>query len=244
MTRLSPRLFVEVDAAAPDEGRIAGPAVSRLHALRLGPGSEVVAIVGPGRERRATIVALARSEARLRLGEELPRTDADPRSPLVLAIALADLPRLDLVVEKATELGATAIWAFVAERSQTRDVSASRRDRWRRIGRAACEQCGRTVPPEIDAPLSLQALGDRIEATPGAVLLDPAGPRWDGSPPADERGRIVVVGPEGGLTGTERADLCARGAAPLSLGPRILRFETAAIAALAWASWHRHGRSA
>ena len=243
-TTMPPRLFVDVDPGAPDEARIEGQALRHVRALRLESGSEVVAIVGPGRERRAAIVALSRSAARLRLGEELPPTEADPRSPLVLAIALADLARMDLVVEKATELGATGIWGFVAERSQARQVSASRRDRWARIGRAACEQCGRTVPPEIEAPLALRELLERIGPPRRAVLLDPGGPRSLPPLSLDESEPVVVVGPEGGLTAPEREGLRVRGAEVLSLGPRVLRFETAAIAGLTWVSWHRHRPSA
>jgi 16S rRNA (uracil1498-N3)-methyltransferase len=228
------RLFVDVDPAAPDEARVDGAAVKHLRALRLGPGSEVVAIVGPGSERRASVVALGRGGATLRLGERLPDSGADPRAPLVLAIALADLARIDLVIEKATELGATAVWPFLAERSQVRHVAPSRRERWSRIARAACEQCGRTVPPEIDPPLSLEELCARIERR-AAVLLQPGSPQT-AAPPADEEGRVVIVGPEGGLTGAEVERLRRRGARLSSLGPRVLRFETAAIAALVWAS--------
>jgi 16S rRNA (uracil1498-N3)-methyltransferase len=231
---VTPRLFVDVDPADPDAARIDGASVGHLRALRLVPGSEIVAIVGPGCERRATIVRLARSGARLRLGEVLPASGADPRSPLVLAIALADLGRMDLVIEKATELGATAVWGFIAERSQTRDVAAQRRDRWARIARSACEQCGRTVPPEIAAPLAFADLVRRIGPPLRTVLLDPGGDPALPAPAGDGE-CVVVVGPEGGLTEGERDELSARGAESLRLGPRILRFETAAIAGLAWA---------
>jgi 16S rRNA (uracil1498-N3)-methyltransferase len=236
-----PRLFVEVDPETPDTAHLDPQASTHLRALRLDVGSEITAIVGPGRERVATVVAVEKRAAKLRLGSELPAVAADPRESLVLAIALADLGRMDLVIEKATELGATAVWPFVAERSQMRDLSAARVDRWLRVGRAACEQCGRTVPPEIASLLPFAALATRVASSRSIVLH----PDAHASPPPrleDDRETIVVVGPEGGLTSEETSELQRRGAVLCSLGPRILRFETAAIAALVWVAASRARR--
>lgn len=233
-----PRLFVDVDPNTPDSASLAS---NHVRALRLDVGSEITAIVGPGRERVATVLAIEKRATKLRLDAELPAIAADPRHALVLATALADLGRMDLVVEKATELGATAVWPFVAERSQMRQLSPGRVDRWLRVGRAACEQCGRTVPPEIRAPLSFEQLGEHVGSS-RTLVLHPDG-RTDPPPLAGDADTvIVIIGPEGGLTPRETSALAERGAILCSLGPRILRFETAAIAALVWVAAGRASR--
>lgn len=242
------RLFVTPDADDPDRATLDAAAARHLRALRLSPGDAVCAIVGPARERAAKVVALGRDHAVLALHEELPPPERDPRRPRVLAIALADLARLDVVVEKATELGATAIQPFVAARSQTRTLPATRLDRWQRIARAACEQCGRTVVPEIRPCIPFDALVATLGRGGTAWLLEPArpeaaargtGPSSAGALPVPgDGGLTVVVGPEGGIDPDETDRLRGAGAQPLTLGARVLRFETAAIAALAVALLH------
>lgn len=230
---MMPRLFVEIEAGNPDRGVLDAAGVRHLRALRLGPGDAIEAIVAPGLVRRAVIERCERSRASLRLLDRLPPPGADPVSPTVLALALGDLTRMDLVVEKATELGATEIWPLVARRSQVRGVPDARLSRWRRIARAACEQCGRTRPPAIEPPAPLEGLAERIPSCSRVLLLSPHAPA---APPPREEGRplVLVVGPEGGFTEAEQAALLSLGGEVLSFGPRVLRFETAAIAALAW----------
>jgi len=248
------RLFVELDPEAPDRARLDGAAARHLRALRLGVGGEFRAIVGPGRERAATLEAIGAGGATCRLGAPIAGAGAaDPVAPLVLAVAIADLARLDLVVEKATELGASAILPFRAARSQRAALPASRLARWERIARTACEQCGRTVVPAIAAPVELDELVRRLcDATDLAHALV-LSPRAEGELLATLRERAIarasgrgdaeaaagvalVIGPEGGLVAAEEDALVARGAMRVGLGPRTLRVETAAIAALALAS--------
>lgn len=242
------RLFVTPDADDPDRATLDGATTRHLRALRLVPGDAVCAIVGPGVERAATVVTLLRDHAVLSLHEQLPPSGRDPTRLRVLALALGDLAHMDLVVEKATELGVGAIQPFVAARSQARALAATRLERWARIARAACEQCGRTIVPEIRACVSFDAL--LASLAPGATtwLLQPmpaasgdaaalpaAAATRDAEPSAVPGAAplTIVVGPEGGLESAESARLLAAGARPLTLGPRVLRFETAAIAALA-----------
>lgn len=236
------RLFVTPDADDPDRATLDTPTTRHLRALRLVPGDAVCAIVGPGRERAASVLALVRDHAVLSLHEELPPHDRDPRRPRVLALALGDLARMDLVVEKATELGATAFQPFVAARSQSRAVAPARLDRWQRIARSACEQCGRTVAPEIRPCLSFDQLLGTIADGGTTWLLEPVRPGTPGAPAPEavngDGPLSLVVGPEGGLEPGEIERLRAAGARPLTLGSRVLRFETAAIAALAVALLH------
>ncbi len=232
---MAARLFVEIDAADPDRASLDAAGARHLRALRLGPGDAIEAIVGPGLLRRGVIERCTRSGAIVRLLEPLPGPTADPPRRTVLALALGDLARMDLVVEKATELGATDLWPVVAGRSQVRRLPEARLARWERIARAACEQCGRTRPPLIEEPAPLGLLAERVPAGSLLVLLRPE-PATPPPPPTGNRPLVLVVGPEGGLSAEENAALIASGAAPLSFGPRVLRFETAAIAALAWAA--------
>jgi 16S rRNA (uracil1498-N3)-methyltransferase len=237
------RFFVTLDAACADRAYLDAAGVRHLRALRLVAGDAVCAIVAPGRERAARIARLERERVVLELGAELAPAGCDPRAPRTLAIALGDPARMDLVVEKATELGASALQPFVAARSQARTLAASRRERWQRIARTASEQCGRTVAPEIRPCLEFDALVGASTRVQTVWLLLPGGARdehtrRDASPhPARRRadaepGMLIVVGPEGGLTEDENERLLAAGAEPIVLGRRVLRFETAAIAGL------------
>lgn len=239
------RLFVTPDADDPDRATLDAATTRHLRALRLAPGDAVCAIVGPHRERAASVVALLRDHAVLSLHEELPPHARDPQRPCVLALALGDLARMDLVVEKATELGVTAIQPFVATRSQVRTLPSTRLERWERLARAACEQCGRTVVPEIRGCVAFEALVAVVERPGTTWLLEPARP--DAAPSdsasapvavASDDGLTLVIGPEGGLDPAEVERLRAAGARPVTLGTRVLRFETAAIAGLAVALLH------
>jgi len=234
-------MFVAPDPSDSERALLDAAGARHVRALRLAPGDELCAIVAPGRERRATIRTLARDHVVLALAEDLPAPAGDPRLPRTLALALGDPARMELVVEKATELGVTAILPFAAERSQLRALADARLERWRRIARSACEQCGRTVEPEILACADLDAVVARVPRAAESWLLSPwragdaggSGATAQMGSPAGEL--LLVIGPEGGLTDAESTRLRDAGARPVTLGRRVLRFETAAIAALALA---------
>lgn len=208
--------------------------------LRLAAGAGLEVFDGEGGAHEAHLAAAtgaAGAAPALTLG---PRRDRPrPRAPLQLLFALARGDRCDLVVQKATELGVARLTPFAAERSVVRlDESrgAGRLRRWERIAAEAARQCGRADVPALDAPASLpQALealapGGKLcvlyegGGEPLAALLDPAA----GS-------HALAVGPEGGFTEEEVARLVAAGGRLATLGPRVLRFETAAIVATALA---------
>ena len=174
---------------------------------------------------------------------------AAPAVRLTLVAALIKFDRFEWLVEKATELGAAAIVPVNAARSEKGLLEASRKrvERWRRIARESSQQARRVSPPEICESQSLEsALGAKVayryflDEQPGAPALLSA------LPPPSERRRIdslaLLTGPEGGWTEMERSSAAAAGWLPVSLGPLILRAETAAIAAAAtlmhvwWAS--------
>jgi 16S rRNA (uracil1498-N3)-methyltransferase len=145
---------------------------------------------------------------------------------------------MDFVVEKGTELGARAFFPFFCERTIGRSVRDEKLARWRRLARSAAQQSGRRDVPDITDPLSYDLLLSKFHAY-DAVLF-----AWELAPPQALRDAIrsllpqhgdvlAVVGPEGGFTHAEAAAAIERGAAAISLGPRILRTDTAALALLA-----------
>lgn len=155
---------------------------------------------------------------------------------IVLYASLIKFDRFEWMVEKATELGAAEIVPVAAERSEKGLLEAARKrvERWRRIARESSQQSRRTSVPEIRdpqrlAPAVAQAEGFRyrLEEEPGAAPLAAALPRDR----AEGDRAALLIGPEGGWTAAERASLA--GWLPVSLGPQILRSETAALAALA-----------
>ena len=200
--------------------------------LRLAPGAAVELFDGRGGAWDATIEP---GYAALALAA---RRQAAPGGPAIhLLLALAKGEKVDLVVQKATELGAARLVPFAAERSVVRldaEKGAGRAERWRRIAGEAARQCGRADVPEVAEPGSL---GAALAAVPaGFRLLVLHG---EGGAPLGALGRegapggAAVVGPEGGLTPEELAACAAAGALRASLGPRTLRAETAAVVVVA-----------
>ncbi len=163
--------------------------------------------------------------------------DAAPRLRVDVAQAMPKGAKMDFVVEKATELGAGAIVPFSSERTIAHAAGRERVARWRRIARSAAEQCGRRDVPAIGDPVDFAALLDRFCAYDVVLLA------WESAQePLHERlpelvanahSALVVIGPEGGFSRSEVDAAKARGAEIISLGDRILRTETAALALLA-----------
>jgi 16S rRNA (uracil1498-N3)-methyltransferase len=157
---------------------------------------------------------------------------------LEVAQAVPKGNRMDFVVEKGSELGASAFIPFYCERSVRRDVGNERLGRWRRVTRAAAMQCGRRDIPEVRDPLGFEALLASFrdyDAVLFAWELAPAAPlseRLRAAVPTSGR-VLLVVGPEGGFTHEEAEAARQNGATLFSLGPRILRTDTAALVLLA-----------
>jgi 16S rRNA (uracil1498-N3)-methyltransferase len=201
--------------------------------LRLRPGDEVAVFDGTGRELVAALATASPRRARARILREMPRT-ARPALFVTLAQVMPRGGAMDLVVGKATELGVTRIVPLEAERS-VRHASA-RGPRWRRIAQEAAEQCGRADLPDVTPILPLEEfLRDHPKGVP-LVATDPG----EGSCPLvrvcqdlrDITRLTLLVGGEGGFSPGELDRLRVHGARLASLGPRLLRAETAALAAL------------
>ena len=210
------------------------PGAHIARVLRLRAGDPLVVFDGRGGEYPARIVQLRKQEVLVELGEHRP-IDRESALALTLVQGISRGERMDWVVQKATELGVHRILPVITERTVVRlgAEQAQRRYRhWQAITIAACEQCGRNVLPELALPQVLDAALAGLPAGARRLLLSPGGTlNAGGLQPATEV--AVLIGPEGGLSEQEQAQARASGFEPLALGPRILRTETAAVAALA-----------
>jgi len=241
---------VYVDAPLSSGSRIELPATAAQHlgkVLRVRSGDEIVLFSGDGREFAAVIESIRGSRVTVSVGAG--RT-IDRESPLAVTLiqGIARADRMDVIVQKATELGVARIVPVMSRRSVVRldaAQAASKAEHWRAIAVSACEQCGRNRLPAIEAPRQLtRYLG---EAPPGTarLVLDPdAG----NSIPAIAIGAEIeigaaaeigtaveiAIGPEGGFDPEELDAFRVSGFRSVALGPRVLRTETAAIAGLAW----------
>lgn len=200
---------------------------------RLSVGDAIALFDGHGRHAEGEIVVASKSAVEVAVHAVIDR----PRSTtaLTLAVAMPKGPRQDVLIEKCTELGVAAIQAIHAERSVAK-TSEHRRDKWRRTTIEAAKQSGQCWLPELHEPIGLDDLLKRVASFDLAVAA--MVPRE--MPPAsvvemidalrNARHVLAFVGPEGGWTPAEAEALAGAGVRPISMGPNVLRIETAAIA--------------
>ncbi len=211
------------------------PSRHMVTVLRIGAGGQVRLFTEDGCEYLAVVEDASPAEARVRIiGECAP---GPLRARLTLAFAPPPGQRADLLIEKATELGADALQPVLCERLQGFQANAAgrRAERWQRKAHDAARQCERADVPEVHAPERLENFLSRtldelrLVASPGAPGL------WGLLSGVRETHHSValLVGPAGGLTSAEQDAAERAGFRPVSLGPRILRVETAALALLA-----------
>jgi 16S rRNA (uracil1498-N3)-methyltransferase len=215
-------------------------------ALRIGAGACVALFDGEGGTFLAEVVSIGRSSAELDVLGSIERR-AESALSLALAVAITKGAKLDWVVEKATELGASRILPFTSERTiPERPDFGERVRRWRRIAGAAVAQCGRAVCPEVCDVTSLAAvLRDGHEHDRRVLFWEEGGLPLTGAPDGGVRSVLVVIGPEGGFDPEEVVRAEAAGFTLAALGPRILRADTAAVTAVTLAQflWGDMGRS-
>jgi 16S rRNA (uracil1498-N3)-methyltransferase len=208
--------------------------------LRLGVGDKVVIFDGEGHEATAKLAEVSRKRTRLEIG---PRTTtAKPRCAIMLAQAVPKARNMDLIIQKAVELGASAVIPILSERTVVRLEDAGdasrKQERWQSIAVEACKQCGQNWTPKIGLP---QTTKEFLTSLPNADLVLIASLQPDALPVKQvisdfvaskgeaPKNVIVMVGPEGDFTPAETLAAKSAGAVAISLGPIILRTETAAL---------------
>ena len=235
-----PRFHCPVPLTPGDEIALPPGAARHVQVLRMQPGEAITlfhgSIDGPGGEFEATVTRMGRSEVLARIGTHHAVEREAARAVHLLAGITAN-ERMDWLVEKATELGVASITPLLAERSVLK-LKGERADKklahWQAVAVAACEQCGRNRVPTLHPA---QTLADWLQAPPQdgqrlLLSLRPGTQPLHAAAPG-HTGLVFLSGPEGGLSSTEEDLALAHGFAPVTLGPRVLRAETAPLAALA-----------
>lgn len=246
--RRPPRVFVpdlaEHLARSEENVEISLKVEEREHvrSRRLRDGDEVVALDGKGLRvrgtlsRRGTTVALpllpSRKISSSSSSSSSARLHGEPANRVVVALACAGPARVEWAIEKGTECGAAGFVLLDAARSQRAHVAAlaKRLPRLVRIAEEATKQCDRTLAPFVDGPTSTEDFLGRLRGE-ALVVLDPAAPPCGGAP-AGPRPCAVAIGPEGGFSPSELLLFKEISGLFISLGPRILRLETAVVVAL------------
>jgi len=212
-------------------------AARHVQVLRLQPGETITLFNGEGGEYEATIERMGRSEVVVQVGTHAASEREAPRA-VHLALGMPANERMDWLVEKATELGVASIQPLATAHGVLRlagERADKKRAHWEAIAVAACEQCGRNRVPVVHAVLGLGKWLEALAPEAGALrlVLSLAPETQPLEAPGPSPAAVwVLSGPEGGLSRDEDAQARAAGFAPITLGPRILRAETAALAAL------------
>ncbi|WP_444906890.1 16S rRNA (uracil(1498)-N(3))-methyltransferase [Microbulbifer sp. SSSA008] len=235
-----PRIFSKQPLASDQEVDLDELASRHLvKVLRLNAGHPLVLFDGNGGEYTAELIETGK-RARARTGEYCAEDRQSPLA-LTLAIGISRGDRFDWVIQKATELGVAAIQPLFTERCEVKlsgDRLQKKLGHWRQIAISACEQCERNRVPEIAEPIKLAQYlqSESAEAEPQAKLVLHHRTELDLRQWQAERGTpesaLLLVGPEGGLSQVEINAALAQDFMPLRLGPRVMRTETAPIAAL------------
>ena len=236
-TMAVPRFFVPLELAPGMIGAtVALPDAAAHHAtrvVRLAVGDALTLFAGTGGEYAATISRIDKRGAAVRIDGYTP-VERESALRITLAQAIVASDAMDHAVRKATELGAAAIQPLVTARSAplpAGERGEKRLGHWRQIAIAACEQCGRNRVPDVLAP---QALAEWLRAwRGGGIVFAPEAAQGLAALPAPAAPIALLLGPEGGFAPDEIAGALRSGFAAARLGPRVLRSETAAVAALA-----------
>ena len=245
-----PRIYTPQDLMPGQAVQLDAAAARHVQVLRMQPGDALTLFNGQGGEFEANVVLMGRSQVDVQVGEHQPREREAARA-VHLAVSMPANERMDWLIEKATELGAISIQPLMTERSVLR-LSGERAEKktahWHAAAIAACEQCGRNRIPKIFSPISYQkwllsgieyahsAIDSlALDGMPKAILsLHPNAKRAaDWAQVHPDQPLLCLAGPEGGLSTAEEQAALDAGFAPITLGERILRSETAPLAALA-----------
>jgi 16S rRNA (uracil1498-N3)-methyltransferase len=224
---LRPELNLQLD---PEQARYIG------RVLRLRPDDTLAVFNGECGEFSATVTSVGKATATVLVGAALPGASESPlRVHLVQGVSRGE--RMDTIVQKATELGVKRITPVLTEFGVVKldgERADKRRDHWQKIAISACEQCGRIRPPLIDLAVPLKTwFGNKTRETDVDLILRPGAATPMAALAAPRTKVCLLIGPEGGFSDGEYTDAELAGFTAVSLGPRVLRTETAAIASIA-----------
>ncbi|MGF6599052.1 16S rRNA (uracil1498-N3)-methyltransferase [Paraburkholderia sp. GAS448] len=245
-----PRFFVGAPLLGGDLLVLPDDVMRHVQVLRLQPGDSIALFNGEGGEFSAELVEVERRSVRVKVGE-FRSIEVEPPYHVTLAQGVAGGDKMDWLIEKAVELGASAFVPLTAARSVVRlsgERSVRRQAHWQGIVRASCEQCGRNRVPDVAPAVDLTSWLAHLPATPNddelRLLLSPrASIEFSALPTVPPKGPVtILIGPEGGLSTEEEGLALSHGFSGIGLGPRVLRTETAGIAILAalaarWGGW-------
>lgn len=251
----APRFFIPAANWNLDRLALEAPEAHHcLDVLRMKPGERATVFDGRGHEATVEIA----SSAKDRVGLKVLQHAKTPAlgSQIVLAQAVPKGKNMDLIIEKATELGVAEIVPLLSERTVVRldaDEAKDKREKWQRVAIEACKQCGQNWVPDVAQPVAMKAFFDSRPACdlmliaslqPGARHLKEVLREITGDGPLSKTKRpklvLVLVGPEGDFTPAEISLALSAGCRPITLGPIILRTETAAIYCMSVLSHELH----
>ena len=211
----------------------AGAARHLTSALRMNSGQLITLFNGHGGEYTAELVEAKKGKATVRI-TEFDKADRESNLPIHLAIGISRGERMDLIVQKATELGASEITPLFTERCEVKlsgDRLAKKISHWQQVAISACEQCQRNSLPSINSPVKIDQWQVNCDASLKLLLHHRTDQSLSDMPPPS--GQVaLLIGPEGGLSEREIEQAISLGFSPLALGPRVLRTETAPLAAI------------
>ena len=238
---MTARFYADLPLRTGDSLALPERAARHVQVLRLQPGDVITLFNSQGGEFQATIERMGRSDVQVSVGAHDP-VERETRRAVHLAVGMPANERMDWLVEKASELGAASITPLMAERAVLRlkgERAGKKVAHWQGVAIAACEQCGRNRLPPVHAVDTLSdwlaALSPASSAEPRLLLSLRAGtqPLTQAMAAYDSAAAVTLLsGPEGGLSPAEEDAALARGFLPVTLGPRVLRAETAPLAVL------------
>ncbi|MEM1112607.1 MAG: 16S rRNA (uracil(1498)-N(3))-methyltransferase [Pseudomonadota bacterium] len=227
-----PRVYTELDLVVDAQVELeSGPSQHLARALRMGPGDSLTLFNGSGGEYAASITAVSKQTVTVRV-DAFRSKEVESSLGIELGIAVSRGERMDWIIQKSTELGVASIAPLFTERTEVKlkgERASKKLSHWQQIAVSACEQCGRNRVPTV---ADFSPLGDWLSATSAErkfVLHHRSEPQAPGDTPGSV---ALLIGPEGGLSPGEIEAALAAGFEALRLGPRVLRTETAPLAAL------------
>jgi 16S rRNA (uracil1498-N3)-methyltransferase len=229
------RRFFVPHLVNPNEIEIRGSEAHHLsHVLRLSPGDDIVVFDGRGRHYRAILASVEGDFAVAHKLEELPPSESPLE--LTLAVAIPKGDKMSLIIRMLTELGVVRVIPLISDRTVSGRPSTAMEkiERWSRVALEACKQSGRSRIPQIDAPISLKELSE-VDLPDFRILVTPRGE--SSLPSTPQSPSVALIGPEGGWSREETDWAKANGFHELTLGPRTLRTETAAVTVASILQW-------